>query len=222
MHINDVEELILQLDSPAHLKDAKTGKYLINNKLHADIYGFEDYSELNGMTIYDLDNIMHPYWGNNAQEMSNIEMYVRTSNRSVRKDSRVWLDINGHIWVHNMVKIPIHDASRKIISILTIASTLNSELSLNEKLNIYREYYKSSSQAIKKFLEYHNILQYFNSLPTMAELNVLIAKKEFINNKLIAQHLGLSIKTIETHISHLYQKSTNLEQVVYLLRATRR
>ena len=217
MYVADMEELIPQLDSPAHLKDVKSGRYIITNQSHAKIYGLSSSSELLGMTIHDLDCFMHKYWGNNVDEMNKIESSIINSGSSVRKNARSWLNIDGHLWVHNVIKTPIRNNLGKISAILTITDTLNTQLPRHEIFNIYLSHYKSSQIAIIKFLEQHNILRYFVQLPTKAELNILLTKIKLTHNKLVAQNLYISLKTVETHMTHLYQKSSDLKTVIELL-----
>lgn len=216
-----MEELIYQLDSPAHLKDVKTGKYITTNKLHSEIYGLENSNELLGMTIYDLDGFMKKYWGNNLNEMNEIENYIIYSGSSVRRNTRSWLDINGHLWTHNVIKTPIRNNFGKVSTILTITDTLNHRMTLSELFSKYLLHYESPQMAIIKFLEQNKILGYFIQPPTKSELKVLLAKIQFASNKLVAKNLYISLKTVETHITHLYQKAPSLDSLIELLLRTR-
>ncbi len=87
-------------------------------------------------------------------------------------------------------------------------------------LSNYKKFYKDRKEMILKFLQFFNIEQFFITLPTNAELRMLLAMKLNDNYKFLAQALNISIKTVESHRNNLKEKmNINFMQFLPILRA---
>lgn len=117
-----------------------------------------------------------------------------------------------------MSKIPVFNRDNKVSAILSLGDNLTTELSFSELYSYYCYFYKNKHLKVGKFLQHVGIYDYFTSLPTRAEVLVLIAKKVLVHNKLIAQSLNITLGTVESHVNKLCQKTSNLLVVLTEMR----
>lgn len=213
-----VEMLIHNMRGHTILKDAKTGKCLDINAAHLEVYGLKHAHELIGSTVWDVNNFMNKMWLDNAQQVAKFDEEVLSTAQPVIKPCRVWLNSQGMVWAHNMAKYPVINNDNKVIAILGTSEDLTVTLELEKLYQYYRYFYKNQKIAIAKFLQHVGILDYFETLPTHAELRVLITKKRFIQNKLVAFHLNITEGTLESHINRIINKlkfnSFNLNSIL--------
>lgn len=220
--INLVEDLILTYEGSAHLKDLNSGEYLFGNMANARKVGLATPEEVNGLTVWDLDQHMSKNWGNLATEIERFDDQIKHSQKLVIDKNRVFITPFGDIFVHHMKKYPIITAQKKVCSVLTLNQNITNNIGLMQLWVMYKNLYKSQnkSNAINGFLSYLKIDNLFYEMPTEAELVVLINKQVKSSVKDIASHLYLSPRTIETHISRLKAKiKIDLNILLELIRA---
>lgn len=214
-----VELLVHTLNDHTLLKDAKSGKYLDANHKHVSVYNLNKPEEIIGSTVWDLNSVMNQMWLDNARQIAKYDEEVIATGKPFIHPKRVWLNAQGQVWAHHLSKIPVTNTKKSVVAILGIGHDLTHTLTLDELYSYYCQFYKNKTFARRKFLEHTNISNMFIELPTHAELRVLIAKSTFIQNKEIANHLKISLATVETHINRLGQKTNNLALVCSLLRS---
>jgi DNA-binding CsgD family transcriptional regulator len=202
----------------ASLKEADTGKYIVNNAYNSMQFGVKNPKDLAGLTIKDL-KFRQPDWG--AQYATMIE---KLDFRAREKKSHVlgrhqFLDDNGEAQLEEMVKFPVLGSRRNILGIVTYRHDLTPTLPPSNLYHLYRKFYDAAN-AIKRVLVCLEIDQYFVALPTDAQFRVLLLKTERFTNKEIAKFFGISDRTVECHLDALRHKVNdgNLAHVLSLVK----
>lgn len=188
------------------LKDATTGKCLEVNTAHLQVYGLSQANQLIGSTVWDVNNFMNKMWRDNALQVAKFDEEILHTAKPVIKPLRVWLNVQGMVWAHHMAKYPVINNNKRVIAILGTSDDLTTTLELSKLYQYYCYFYQNRKTAIAKFLQHVGIFNYFEIMPTHAETMVLIAKKKFILNKLIAQYLNITEGTLESHINRINRK----------------
>ncbi|NHN38030.1 response regulator transcription factor [Pseudomaricurvus alcaniphilus] len=80
----------------------------------------------------------------------------------------------------------------------------DAELELLEKIQPYMEYTLNTVYLPARFAERRSIEEKYAL--TQRELDVLEYLMTGANNKAIAQHLGMSLPTVRTHLQHIFEK----------------
>lgn len=213
-----VEMLVHNLKGHTLLKDASNGKYLDANDTHLAVYGLDKPAELIGYTVHDLNNLMSQMWHDNAQQVVAFEEQVLSTGKPVIHPRRVWLNANGYVWAHHMSKFPVIGTNNTTTAILSLGDDLTRSLTLQELYLYYVCFYKNKRVAILKFMEHVKIKKFFYDMPTDAEIKVLVTKAKFHLNKAVALHLKLELSTIESCINKLGKKTSDLTNVINVLR----
>lgn len=198
----------------ASFKEAGTGRYILNNSYNSRQFGVDNPKDLVGLTINDL-KFCQPEWG--AKYAISIE---KLDFRARQTKSRVmgrhqFLDHGGEAQVEEMVKFPVLGSRGNILGIVTYRNDLTSTLSFSALYILYRHFYDSRG-AIRRVLACLKIDRCFITLPTDAQLRVLLLKAERRSNKDIAKYIGASVRTVECHINGLRNKLVdgNLQHVL--------
>lgn len=203
---NLLHTLVATIPNPCHIKDAKSGEYILSNGLNAEIYGLSDGHQLIGKTVNEIHSLMGSIWEKTYPcDVSNLDLKAINEEQYVQDNQRVLITHNYHIRIQDMIKIPIHGRNGKIVAILTYSICRNNQYSME---HIYHIHLKNlnKKQSIISMLRYMGIVDYFLNPPTHKELILFITMRQTSNYKLLAKKLGLSIKTIETHICNLRYK----------------
>ena len=212
-----IENILHNINLPANLKDAKSGKYLDTNHAYLHLFGMTSPTEMIGKTIWDLNAFMHSLCLDHVLQMAEFEREVYQTGKAAKQKNLVWLNAHGMVWVHNTSKIPVNNTPNQISAILSLNEDLTKTLSLEELYNHYCIFYPESKPRVSKFLEHIGVLNHFATLPTHAEVIVLIAKKMLVHNKLVAQKLNIQLGTVESHINRLGQKTKNLRLALSMM-----
>lgn len=213
-----VEQLIYSSDHPAHLKDIN-GKYLISNDANNNLFLDKGICSIIGHTIWDLNVYMEPLWGSMAVDIVAIEANLIQTCQVYTKKQYPFLDVNGLVVIQSVKKYPILNFDKTITSILSIGEIITENINLFELFKLYIQYYPDSYQGRQKFLKHLGILNDFYELPTDREIIILIAKKYYYHPKLMASHLGIETKTVESHIYKIKLKlKSDLNLVVLSMR----
>jgi DNA-binding CsgD family transcriptional regulator len=189
---------------PVHLKDVETGKYIFSNQATADIYGLKSADELIGLTEYDL-SYFQSQWGSAYAKVAAKLDRQATKHKCFVQNKCIILTSTGFIRLQNMVKIPVLGAMRQVKAVFTFSYDLTSQIDLFSLFDLYKRYYPKK-QAIKCFLKYLNIAQFFTKDPTEAEVLTLLAMCGDDSQKYVASFLDIGAKTVETHRNHLRRK----------------
>lgn len=220
--IKFIDNLLHSTDSSAHIKDVSSGKYVDSNVINVQKFGLNKPEDIIGFTIYDLNNIMKSNWDSKiVNDISDMEKLAVASLKSVA-DKRIFLSMDGRVWMHDMIKIPIINSRGKVNSIYTTSNNITSSLGLRNLLNTYLKFYNTHALkpiGIKKYMEHINILPNFYKLPTEGELKILIAKVKYSASKNIANDLDLSLSTVHRHLENLKTKTnSDLSKIISLIK----
>lgn len=208
---DNLESLKIILDNysgSAHIKNVSDGKYVYSNRANVKKFGLIKPEEIYGLTIKDLDVRMHEKWGSVGDIAVELEKVVVTECRQVIDTGRAFLTANGHVYMHEMIKIPLLSKG-EVSRIVTLSNNIADNLNLIDLYELYRKFYSANPRqglAIKKFLEHIGIDKFFTTLPTDAEIRVLIARKSSGTQKELAYIVSSSQKTVETHLCNLRKK----------------
>ncbi|TKC85992.1 LuxR family transcriptional regulator [Trinickia terrae] len=202
----------------ASLKEADTGKYIVNNPYNSMQFGVQNPKDLAGLTIKDL-KFRQPEWG--AQYATMIE---KLDFRAREMKSHVlgrhqFLDDNGAAQLEEMVKFPVLGSRRNILGIVTYRHDLTPTLPPSNLYKLHRKFY-GATNAIKRVLICLEIDRCFAAAPTDAQFRVLLLKIERFTNKEIAKFIGISDRTVECHLDALRHKviDGNLPRVLSLVK----
>lgn len=215
-----VEDIVHNWNGSAQAKDAKNGKYVISNSHSIARFGLTKPDEVYGFTIRDLDSIMHPLWGDTAKRIEMQDKTIAITQQMLIDSNRAFLTKDGRAYIHNVHKYPILNSKNKVSLILTTNENITHRISTYQLWELYKKLYLSidKKQAIIKFLEHLNIAQYFDALPTEKELIILLSLQKYPLLKQMSSQLKISVKTIDTHLGNLRNKSKlNLYELVSLI-----
>lgn len=217
-----IDSMMQSLQCSAHVKDLKTGKYICSNLINVRKFGFSKPEDIVGATIHDLNDFMLPFWGKDILPNTIQQEYtVMHTGRPTIDKNRDFLTKDGFICVHYMTKTPIPNINGMASSVLTMSENITDKLTLEQLWDMYKKYYLMNKQvAIQKYLTHIGVFNLFNEYPTEAEIRILLARAKADSYKKIADLLGLSTKTVESHISNLRKKTKNLDlaSVIYSIK----
>ncbi|CCD28988.1 Putative transcriptional regulator [Candidatus Glomeribacter gigasporarum BEG34] len=181
-----LSDIIEETFDIAHLKDARTGKYIQSSPGFAEKLGLESARDVIGLTVNDL--ITHPktwggknfspgfvQWrGQQPEIFKNFDQKVQSTKCRARQETLLFSP-EGNILVQDTIKTPIFDHNHKtVIAIYTHSRDFTFQRSLPELLSLYTEFYPQE-QAIQHLLMHLEIDGYFNALPTPEEMNILFS-----------------------------------------------
>lgn len=194
------------LPNAVNFKDPKSGKYLFSNELSAANVGAGSPEQMLGLTVRDLNfSQKQSQWGDAlAQKIIRMDWFVRDKKTAI-DDTAAFLKPDGVLIVETLTKLPILGAHGNVTGI----ATFNQELTHRVSHRLLYDLYKNicgTKVAAKKFLRHLDIESWFYTLPTEAELLVLIERAGGNADKEIARIQGVSTRTIETHFVNLRSK----------------
>lgn len=207
---NLVFELVRVWQDIAHFKDAKTKQYISCNSHTLESFGIQDIKEVIGHTIEDIDNVMLPHWGKGyAAQVDHFDDLVKTKGQTIN-NNEVTITSNGKVRLQNLIKIPVVGVNKNVIGIFTFTQNLTHTLDRQVLYQLYREHY-NKNDAIFRFLHHIGVAKEFISLPTEAELRILLARSIQDNYKSVANMLNCSPKTVDMHLHNLRDKIPNAD-----------
>ena len=206
-------ELIASMPNFVHIKNSQNGQYITTNKHNLKIFGFTKESEFIGLTLDGLDNIMRPHWGKEfAEKVFLSDEKVRTGGNTEAIKNLVFKDKNNFIRCQDMYKTPIFCKSntKKVSMILTLTIEYSDKLCLLGLYEKYKNIHVSKAEALRYFTQYLEIDKFLYELPTDKEFLCLLYAIRNQSHKSIAENLGVSVRTVETHLSGMTDKLKNL------------
>lgn len=215
--------LVAAMPNPANIKNAHTGKYIIANKSELDAFILKNVDDMIGLTVHDLDNFMRPHWGNFfAEEVAALDKEVQSSGQSKIIKNRVFRDRRGIVHIRDVCKCPFFSCSnnKQVTAIITLTFDYTDETNLITLYGKYKQIYNNKSDAIKYFSQYLKISDFFYDPLTEKELLCLLIAKVHQTHKDMANNLGITIKTIEAHLSNITNKlkQVSVRDVIVFLR----
>jgi DNA-binding CsgD family transcriptional regulator len=175
-----------------------------------DFWGLETTEALIGKTIYDLRR--KTFW-TSAQEKFTEEIWL-TDKDIANQSSIKWikapdeyLNAEGYIVNHSMIKIPVFDSDKHVKAILTFTFDSTRLTDPETLLRIYQTAYKDQPQlGDQKFLEYMGLSALHKKSLTHRELECLVLLSKHRHLKTTAQSLNLRTDTLKSHLSHIRLK----------------
>lgn len=210
--------LIEHFPVSASLKEADTGRYIVNNAYNARQFGVADPSQLVGLTIHDLGARRSDWGMRYAHTIEKLDFSARDKKTHVL-GRHGFLDDSGEAQLEEMVKFPVLGARGNILGIVTYRHDITQSLPPNSLYRLQLHFHDTQI-AIKRTLSYLKIAQCFIALPTDAQLRVFLLKVERFSNKEVGKFLGMSDRTVECHFSALRNKVVdgNLAHVLSLIK----
>ncbi|WP_226383283.1 helix-turn-helix domain-containing protein [Burkholderia mayonis] len=202
----------------ASLKEADTGKYIINNAHNSLQFGIKNPKDLIGLRIQDI-KFNQPDWGAQyARSIERLDLSAREKKSHVMGRHQ-FLDDCGEAQVEEMVKFPVIGVRGNILGIVTYRNDITRTL---PPINVYRLYKKfyNSVESVNRTLIYFKIDRHFINPLTDAQIQVFLLKVERLTNKEISKFLHISDRTVECHCTALRNKliDGNLPYVLSLVK----
>lgn len=203
---------IQAMPNSAHIKEAESGKYITTNKRNLSTYGFSKEEDFIGLTLNDINCFMHAYWGESfAKEMHEFDEEAKSQSGKTLVKRKTFKDKNNFIRCQEICKTPLsaQKSNNKLDFILTMTIEYTDTVPLLDLYYKYRQFHKSKAEAVRYFTEYLGVKEFFYEQLTEKETICLLSAKQDQSYKYIAQQLGVSLKTVETHLSNIANKLKN-------------
>lgn len=214
-------DFIQAFPEAAHLKDPQSMRYLCSNQHNLKIYGMENPRSIEGLTVFDLDGFMRPYWGDKfASKIYNFDALVVQQNMTMTDNQRVFLDKFGLIHFQNMTKTPISGRDSQVTAILTTSFDVTKHVSRFDIFKHYLEIYPVKRKACLHMMVHMNVDMFFNDVLTEKEMECLLHMIENKTHKNIANKMVIALRTAEYHVNNIINKlkSKTLSEILEFLR----
>ncbi|AKC72273.1 LuxR C-terminal-related transcriptional regulator [Pandoraea oxalativorans] len=194
---SSIISLIQSFPVSASLKDASTGRYIVNNAHNSRQFGVENPREIEGLTVNDL-SFRQAGWGKQyAKSIEEHDFLVLEQRSSVIRRNK-FLDDSGDAQIEEMTKFPILGARGNILCVATYRHDITRTLPPFNIYHLHRNFY-AANEAIDRTMALIGVKEYFISRPTEAQFRVFLLKAERLSNKEISRTLGVSDRTVECH-----------------------
>ncbi len=202
----------------ASIKIPQTGKYTFSNAANAALFGLSTPRQVIGLTVDELhfSKTQHgDAWAKKIKQMD----YLAQEKRCSVKDTHAYINQNGVLVYKTTTKLPLVGLRGTVLGIVTLSHDLTHHLSHRLLYFTYKEMC-GKKVAIAKTLRHLDIDDDFFMPPTEMELLTLLEHAAGKSNKAVANSLGISVRTIETHMAHLRIKLNDrgLSDVISRLR----
>jgi hypothetical protein len=188
----------------ASLKEADTGKYIVNNHHNSRQFGIQDPRELCGLTIQDI-RFNQPEWGEEyAHSIERLDFQARDQ-KAHAIGRHQFLDDSGEAQVEEMVKFPVLGYRGNIVGIVTYRHDITRTLPPIHIYYLNKRFYGGAG-SIERTLLYFRIQDCFITPLTDAQTQVLLLKAERLTTKEISRFLQISDRTVECHGAALRNK----------------
>ncbi len=206
-----VFDVVSSFQTPVHIKDATTGKYLISNQANLEVYNLSAIEEIIGLTVHDFDGFMKPYWGKEfSSHIHRVDHSVVIKSETVVTKDIVFVDVTGLLHIQNMTKIPVNSITgKKVSSIMTISEDFTDRVSNFSLYELYKRHYTTKANAIRYFMKHLKIEKFFSKTLTEKEMYCLLWMQKDQHYRSIADSLYVSIKTVEFHVTNIAAKLHN-------------
>jgi hypothetical protein len=188
----------------ASLKEADTGRYVINNKYNSMQFGIDNPLDLVGLTIKDV-RFRQPEWGARYARMVETLDFRACEEKTAVFGLHEFLDDSGEAQLEKMVKFPLLGKRKNILGIATYRYDLTPTLRPYSLYRLYRQFYDGRN-SITRVLVCLEIDRHFVATPTDAQFRVFLLRAERFTSKRIAGFLGMSDRTVEYHLNALRNK----------------
>ncbi len=192
----------------AHIKDGTTRSYLHINPNVLPCFGASSPQEIIGLTIDDLDQTMKPYWvAGFATQVTELDKETVATRAAISNRTQLLIDKNNRLHLLNTTKVPIvSDVSRRVL-ILTVSIDVTKNMSVFFILKQYMEIHPAKKKACIATMNHLGIIKFFKEILSVKELFCLFHMMENRSYKFLAQQMHISVKTVQSHINHIVEKS---------------
>jgi DNA-binding CsgD family transcriptional regulator len=202
----------------ASVKVPQTGQYTFSNTANAALFGFSTPRQVIGLTVDALhfSKTQHgEAWTRRIKEMD----YLAQAKRCSVEDTHAYINQSGVLVYKTTTKRPLIGLRGTVLGIITLSHDLTHCLSHRLLYFTYKEM-GGKKMAIAKTLRHLGIDDDFFMPPTEMELLTMLEHAAGKSNKAVANTLGVSVRTIETHMAHLRIKLDDggLSRVISRLR----
>ena len=204
-------------EHPAHIKEVNSGCYLFANQEQLAIYGMSSMSELTGLTFHDLREKMSVYWGASmTSRVAALEHAAVQGDGLAKQIGYVFIDACGKLRRHNITKLGMRALKQTPSLMLTLNIETQLQMSLIQVFDQYLKILMNKRSACMHMLGYLNVQHMFIQHLSVNELRCLLYMRETSVQKVVAQRLQVSLKTVESHVANIVSKSKggNLLQVL--------
>lgn len=209
LHVSDsvLYDFVTAQVGGAHVKDAKTGAYLLGNANTLKILGLKRFEQFIGRNVFEIDEFMRPYWGGEyAKNIGEVDAKaVLECKVSVKKDI-ILLNAAHQIYVHDLLKVPLIGVDNKPVALLTTVVDRTKDIDLFYLLELYRKLASNKNQGLRDFIRFLGIADFFHEELTYKEVVCLLHMRLNPAYKRAARKLSVTVKTIESHASHIIGK----------------
>lgn len=214
-----------------HLKDAKTGKYIVSNPFQAKNFGFDSPNSVIGLTALDLTERLveaqtslqyfrdyKDKFARQIEEVHGFDNQVLINRLPVAGGCSLLSLETGFVHIIKTIKAPLFDSHQRVAAILSLDYDLTPHHDLPSLLDLYLQYFPPRC-AIQKILNYLSINTCFSELPTQREFKTLLFMCRNQSSKHIARHLNISHRTADEYKHRLRCKAkTSLSNLLEKLR----
>lgn len=184
----------------ASFKDATTGKYIWVNDGLATRCRLQSPAQMVGLTVGDL-GFAQTQCGKAVEEQTRrMDGLVRAKKRGVKLTHAGMRFADGNLIYQTISKLPVV-GERNLLGIITFGEDLTSTLPHLALYFMYKHLCGSKDMAIKKLLRHLEIDVWFFTLPTEAEVLVLLERGNGRSIKEIAIERNVSTRTVHAQIN---------------------
>ncbi len=192
----------------AHIKDAKNNRYIICNAHVLKFFDLKEGDDLIGRTIFDIDRlIMKDHWGNYADKASNMEQTAKNMRKVVIERNDMVVDASDKVYIMDTFKVPLIGRDNQVVALMTLNIDHTRGSDLFSLLNLYKSKFVNKAVGLKNFVKYLGISDLIYNDLTEKEIICLLHMRVSSSYKYIAEQLNISLKTVESHISHIISKT---------------
>jgi DNA-binding CsgD family transcriptional regulator len=216
-------DYIQALPTPAHLKDPQNKRYIHTNLPNLGIYSLTKPQDLIGLSVYDVDEFMKPYWGGKfAYDINMLDQHVLNESKTIVTSQRVFLDKSGLVHLQDMIKTPVLNEKGCVRLILTTSFDTTDALDKRAIFRFYQKVYPTKRTANLFFMRHIKINHFFMETLSTKEIECLLCMIENNAYKIIATKMEVSLKMVEAHINHIANKMAqgSVSDVLEFLRMT--
>lgn len=218
---DQLSQLIETLPFSAHLRDVKTDRFLMANQYQANNQGFDLAKAIIGVTSKELFHNHRSLYlqigaslnqGEAYRQLFKAMAYQVEKQKSFVTFKECTILMDGRIYLGIQKKFPIMGNNQQVIAIFTTAEEITHKIDLFHLYHLYKTQYSSEELALRYFLSYLKIADYFLESLTNTEAIILLILRQAgtykLASKILHHQYGIHMKsgTIGVHVQNLRKK----------------
>jgi len=207
-----LENILYSMPVPAHLKCAKSQAYVLMNQPFVHTVGAESEQAIIGRTAQDIKRVSDEKNTDAfTQAIVKMEAKLLAEEATQIEKNRVFFTSSGCIKILTITKVPVPDRSGKLKYIFTYGQDETPHYQLIDLWHVYCLNFCNNYALVKAFLSHIGLEKYFmwsirNNAPSKMQVKSILLCAFSRNNQEAAQQLGITYKTLQTHLSRLSNK----------------